>query len=390
METELTPKQQASEAVRQARTILVATGAHPSNDQVAAVIALTSILRKFDKKVTAIISDQIPPALSFLSGETLDRSLSGQRDFILKVDLKKAEVDSLKYTIEDGKLNVHITPLKGGFAPSDVTFAYGAYKYDLAIVLGVATRARMDRVFTDNPQIMAEVPIVNFDFHRSNENYGAINLIDGNAASLCEMLVALSESLQTGLIDEPIATALLTGIIASTDRFTAIHTTPKSLTVAAQMMAAGAKQQLIVQNLYRGGGQKDDRKDGRDRGPRDGGNGGRPEPKPVVPTPSAPEVVEEAPVLPPTPVMVPSETLTIPRAPEAIPETPELSEDVPAVAAPNELVADPAPFFQGEGSVLATLPEVPVVTAQPILDPYQDPAVLAYTAEVHNTVGISL
>jgi hypothetical protein len=43
------------------------------------------------------------------------------------------------------------------------------------------------------------------------------------------------------------------GIIASTDRFTASHTTSKSLTVAAQMMAAGAKQQAVVRSLYRDG-----------------------------------------------------------------------------------------------------------------------------------------
>ena len=67
------------------------------------------------------------------------------------------------------------------------------------------------------------------------------------------MLVALSESLQSGIIDADIATALLMGIVASTDRFTAAHTSPKSLTVAAQMMAAGAKQQTVVRALYRDG-----------------------------------------------------------------------------------------------------------------------------------------
>jgi nanoRNase/pAp phosphatase (c-di-AMP/oligoRNAs hydrolase) len=248
---DLTPKQQTSEAVRQAETILIITGQHPSIDQVASTMALAAVLRKFGKKVTALISDTLPQQVSFLDTDQLDRDLSGLRDFILKVDVKKAQVDKLRYEVQDDKLNVYITPYKGSFAPSDVTFDYGSYRYDLVIVLGVPTRARIDRVFADNQALFANLPIVNLDFHRSNEQYGAINLIEPMASSLSEILVALAESLQNGIVDEQIATALLTGLMASTDRFTATHTTAKSLTVAAQLMAAGAKQPNIVRALFR-------------------------------------------------------------------------------------------------------------------------------------------
>lgn len=251
MQPELTPKQQTSEAIRQADNILILTGQHPTMDQISSTVALAMILRKFGKKVTAIVSDGLPAQATMLPTDELDRSLAGLRDFILKVDLSKTEIDKLRYAVEDGKLNIYITPFKGGFAPSDVTFAHGDYKYDLAIVLGVPTRARIDKIFGDNASLFSRVPMVNFDFHRSNEQYGAINLIEPTAASLSEMLVALAESLQSGLIDETVATCLLAGIMSATDRFTASHTTPKSLTVAAQMMAAGAKQQNVVKGLYR-------------------------------------------------------------------------------------------------------------------------------------------
>jgi len=256
---DLTPKQQTSEAIRQADSILVVTGQNPTTDQIVAVMGLAAILAKFGKKVSAVISDPIPGRLGFLETGPVETALGGMRDFILKVDLKKTEVDKLRYTVEDQKLNIHITPFKGTFAPSDVTFDYGVYHYDIIIVLGVPSRNRIDRVFDKAPKMLEETPIINIDFHRINENYGAVNLIDQNAASLCEILVALSESLQTGLIDEPIATALLTGIMASTDRFTAVHTTAKALTVAAQLMAAGGKQQQVVKALYKSGEARDNR-----------------------------------------------------------------------------------------------------------------------------------
>lgn len=275
---DLTPKQQTSEAIRQADNILVVAGVNPTVDQIVAVMGLAAILRKFGKKTSAVISEQLPSKLSFLELPAPEKTMQGLRDFILKVDVRKSEVDKLKYTVENDKLNIHITPFKGGFAPSDVTFAYGDYHFDIIIVLGVASRSRIDRLFDKTPEMLDNTPIINIDFHRINENYGAVNLIDPNAASLCEILVALSESLQTGLIDEPIATALLTGIMASTDRFTAQHTTAKALTVAAQLMAAGAKQQQVVRALYKGG----------DGGQRRSDN--RPAPKPATQSETATDV----------------------------------------------------------------------------------------------------
>jgi hypothetical protein len=230
------------------------------------------ILKKYGKQASAVISDSLPAAVNGLDTSAIEKSLGGARDFILKLDVTKAEVDKLRYEMADGKLNVVITPYKGNFAPSDVTFGYGdsQVSYDVVIVLGVAARSRIDRLYDQHADALADVPLINIDFHRTNESYGAVNLIDSNASSLCEILVALSESLQGGIIDADIATPLLMGLMASTDRFTATHTTSKSLTVAAQMMAAGGRQQAVVRALYRDGRGNDGRSsDGRSNDSRE-------------------------------------------------------------------------------------------------------------------------
>ncbi len=65
------------------------------------------------------------------------------------------------------------------------------------------------------------------------------------------MLVSLGDALKADkpLLDKQIATALLTGIVAATDRFSNTLTSSKAMTVAAQLMAAGADQQLIAAKL---------------------------------------------------------------------------------------------------------------------------------------------
>ena len=356
MNNELTPKQQTSEAIRQAETILITTGSHPTVDQAAAVIALAAILRKFGKKVSAIISDPLPGPAQFLDTSGLDKNLTGQRDFVLKVDVAKTEVDKLRYEVEGSKLNVYITPFKGGFAPSDVTFGYGDYQVDIAIVLGVANRSRIDRIYTDQASLFNSIPVINIDFHRTNENYGAVNLIEPTASSLCEILVALSESLQSGLIDSEIATVMLAGLMASTDRFTAVHTTSKSLTVAAQLMAAGAKQQQVVRGLYQRADRPErssERSGDRSRSEQPRQENGRTE-RPAARPERRPEPADEPKAAAETsqPRSEPAETA--PAAPDAVLRNPDAElveapgtlEDEDAVIQPNHI--EPSHFEPGD------------------------------------------
>lgn len=249
---DLTPKQQATELIKQASKILIVTGREPNNDQVAAVVALRQALKKIDKEANAIITDSYPKAGNFLDMSAVAKDLTGVRDFVIDLDLSRAEVDKLKYNIEDGKLKIIVTPFTGNFTKEDVSFSYGLVQIDLVIVLGVPSIAKLDRLHEANPTIFDGLHLINIDYHRINENYGSVNLIDQAASSVSEILVSVIESLGQGLIDESIATALLTGIMASTNRFTATNTTPKAMTIAAQLLAGGAKQQDIVKHLYSG------------------------------------------------------------------------------------------------------------------------------------------
>lgn len=247
---ELTPKQQVSELIRQASTILIVTGREPNNDQLASVVALQAILAKLGKNAYAIVTDSLPKIASALDTGKVSRSLDGVCDFIVSLDMSQVAVDKLKYTIEESRLDIIVTPHQGNFTAKDASFSYGAYQFDLVIALGVPNLAKLDRLHEANPTIFDGLHLINIDYHRINDSFGSVNLIDQSASSVAEILVSVTESLGQGLIDAHIATAMLAGIMASTNRFSAPNTTPKAMTVAAQLMAAGAKQQEIVKVLY--------------------------------------------------------------------------------------------------------------------------------------------
>ena len=242
-------KQQIAERVKQAGKFLVTVNANPTVDQLAACIGLSLLLNKMGKHATAVFSGKIPNAIQFLEPEkTIQKNADGLRDFIISLDKNKA--DKLRYKVEDNVVRIFITPYKTSLSEKDLVFSEGDFNVEAVIALGVKERTQLDSAITAHGRILhdATVITVNAGVDRAPD-IGQINWADASASSLSEMLVSISEALGTGLIDNQIATAFLTGIVAETDRFSNKKTSPKVMTMSAQLMAAGANQQLIVSKL---------------------------------------------------------------------------------------------------------------------------------------------
>ncbi len=83
----------------------------------------------------------------------------------------------------------------------------------------------------------------------SDGGLGTISWHDPHASSLSELVTELGQSMGKDLIDGQIATALLTGIVAETDRFSNDKTSSQTMSVSSVLMAAGANQQLVATKL---------------------------------------------------------------------------------------------------------------------------------------------
>jgi len=68
-------------------------------------------------------------------------------------------------------------------------------------------------------------------------------------SSLSELIYELGQTLDISQLDPQIATALLTGIVAETSRFSNSKTTSQTMSVSAALMKAGANQQLVANKL---------------------------------------------------------------------------------------------------------------------------------------------
>jgi bifunctional oligoribonuclease and PAP phosphatase NrnA len=248
---ELSPKQQAVNEIKKATNVLILGHKKPDGDHLGSMLALGKALTSLNKKVEIIASDKIDSIFNFLPGrEDIKPDFKHTDGKIIKIDTDRIPIKGMKWQREDNFLNIYLDTdknLKFEF----IEINNGLPKPDLVIIINTPDVEKIDSTYDKNTELFFEVPIINIDHHPGNEYFGSINLIDLTATSTAEILVSLLEALGIKIDDGDIATNLLAGIIYSTQSFRNQNTTPKSLTVAAQLLAAGAKQQEIISNFYK-------------------------------------------------------------------------------------------------------------------------------------------
>lgn len=245
-------KQQIIDKIKASTNILVTVSRDPSVDDLTALIGLNAMLNKIDKHATAIFSGVIPTAISFLNPEkSIENTADSLRDFIISLDKEKA--DHLRYKIEGDMVKIFITPYRTTITSSDLEFSQGELNIELVLALGVENKQNLDTVLTSENGIFHDATIVTLSDGARNSELGDIDWNDKNASCLSEMVASLSDAFkpekEKTILDKQISTALLTGIISATDRFSNIQTTAISMTIAAQLIATGADPQLISAKL---------------------------------------------------------------------------------------------------------------------------------------------
>lgn len=252
----LDTEQQILKLIQKSERILLLPSAPPDGDSLGSALALYLVLKKLGKEATVICAEPIPEVFKFLpTTQIINQKWSAAQDFIVTLECKEAEVSKVRYEVEPNKFNIIVTPKRGDFKNSDVTFSHGPARYDLVITLDTADLKQLGIIYEENSRLFYELPVINIDHHASNAEFGKINQVDIMASSTTEILVFLIEDLEREtsqkLMDEDIATLLLAGIITDTGSFQHSNTTPKAFAVAAHLLDLGARQQEIIQHVYK-------------------------------------------------------------------------------------------------------------------------------------------
>jgi phosphoesterase RecJ-like protein len=167
-----------------AKSIVIASHVRPDGDAIGSLLGLGLALRDAGKSVQMVLADGAPSSFKHLEGsELITKEVNGEHDTFITVDC--------------------------------------------------ADFKRTGKVFENFGQ-----PDINIDHHKTNENFGKLNLIEADEVATAAILT--NHLIEWGYeITKPIAAALLTGIITDTLGFRTANTNPSALRLCATLMETG-------------------------------------------------------------------------------------------------------------------------------------------------------
>lgn len=116
----------------------------------------------------------------------------------------------------------------------------GEKQYDLFVALDCSTK---DRLAVGGPYFDTAKRTICIDHHISNEGYGDVFILDGNASSAAEVLYQLMNPNQ---VSQRTATCIYTGIVHDSGAFRYSNVSPKTFRIAADLLEKGVDSVAIV------------------------------------------------------------------------------------------------------------------------------------------------
>ena len=237
-----------AEKIANSRNILIATSGDPSVDELAAAISLSLFLDRLGKHAIAIHSGDIPKALGFLNPQDIfETDADVLQDFVISINKEKA--DHLRYKLDGDLVKVFITPYHDKITAEDLEYSYGDYNIDLVLALNVDNGVDLDPALREHGRIMQDSTVVNITTGNPGK-FGEIEWNNKRSSSISEMIAdLLVNAAGDAKLDSEEATALLAGIVASTDRFAHANTFSTTMQIASQLIENGADPQLVAENV---------------------------------------------------------------------------------------------------------------------------------------------
>jgi hypothetical protein len=191
-------------------------------------------------------------APTFIEGKELLKSTIGaMRALHISIDVSKTPIEELLYDVHDGKLEISVIPKHHEWNLNDISTTHGTDRYDLVITLGIQDMKSLGTYAVEHAHFIHRATIINIGANAGNEHWGQINLINLNAVSVTEVLFELFQQWHTGVINTPIATNILAGMIANTRSFKTPNVTPNTLSTSSALVGMGAKRNEMNDGLWR-------------------------------------------------------------------------------------------------------------------------------------------
>ncbi|MDO8570427.1 MAG: hypothetical protein Q7R97_02480 [Candidatus Daviesbacteria bacterium] len=245
---------QIQQPLQTAQNILIVLPAEISIDKLASGLSLFLSLKTAGKNVSIVTegiirvghSDlfgvgQVGSQITSLKGGNLTITLGG----VVSSDGKVPALQNLDWAPtgsekKDLKLTFHVMPGQK-FEPTFITPNFEGGGYDLIFAIGSGNLNVLGGVYTSNSQIFSSSQIINIDNQENNGKFGTINIVDGTASSLSEMIGQVILGLNIPY-DADTATNILNGIFDATKSLSGDKVGAETYETVANALKVGGKK----------------------------------------------------------------------------------------------------------------------------------------------------
>lgn len=227
-------------AVDSAKTILIALPENPSQDAVAASLALYLSLKATGKQIIPVASSQPVVRDSHLVGLDKVTADVGGNNLIITFNLPEDAVDKVTSNTEGGHLNLIISPKKDAepIKQENLIFGYSGAAADLIVVVGASSLAEVGPLYEKENELFEKAKIVNYGNRQGS--FGAINLTDPTSSN-SELTTAVIQELHLPM-DRDIANNLMLGMEDATQGLTSPSMTADTFEALAVLYRNGARR----------------------------------------------------------------------------------------------------------------------------------------------------
>ncbi len=198
---------QVSEIIKNNENFLIINHIFPDGDALGSITALYSLLSRLNKNIFMVCESDLPYQYNFLP--FFGRITKG--------------LESIKI-------------------PRDEKDKY------ICFCLDCSDEGRIGMDFDQVREISKT--IINIDHHRSNNNFGDINIVDKDKAATSEILYELISSQFHSLLDYNIAVGIYVGILTDSGKFQYSSTTWSTHEIASELLRLGVSPSDVHQNIY--------------------------------------------------------------------------------------------------------------------------------------------
>lgn len=198
---------QLSEIINKNENFLLITHIFPDGDALGSITAFYSLLSQLNKNVLMAGGSDLPYQYNFLPFY--------------------------------GRITKDLESIKSPLDEKD--------KY-ICFCLDCADENRLGQDFDSIRKISKT--IINIDHHRSNTNFGDINIVDQDRAAVSEIIYELASTEFHSLLNYNIAVGLYVGILTDSGKFQYSSTTWNIHKIAGELLKLGVSPSDVHQNIY--------------------------------------------------------------------------------------------------------------------------------------------